>query len=266
LLVIPVVAVVLIVAVTVTSHYRWPWAEPFTRRWDQVLPIARAYVRCAPATFTYLFILLITTWVLRSSTLTIDRQLLWQHSTNLIRLRDDPVSVLVTSAFWLTPRELLLWLALFPLVMAPVEKWLGSLRGIVVFFVGHVGASLVTAAIIAVMITHGWAPHRLKDVIDVGSSYGFWCVAALFSYRLPGRWGWAWAGAILAGALGFIVWRTSFSDYGHLVAMVIGLALYPVTRVPAVRLRDGWPIWRPPALMIDLEVERMEARHRLSGR
>ena len=266
MLVIPIVAIVLVAALSLASCYRWAWAEPVTRRWDHFLPIARAYVRCSPATFTYLFILLITTWVLRSSTVTIGHQLLWQHSTNLIRLRDDPVSVLVTSAFWLTPRELLLWMALFPLVMAPVEKWLGSLRGIVVFFVGHVGASLVTAAVIAIMISHHWAPQRLKDVIDVGSSYGFWCVAALFTYRLPRPWRWVWVGTILVGALGFIAWRTSFADYGHLIAMLIGLALYPVTRVQAVRLRDGWPIWRPPTLMIDLEIERIEARHRLTGR
>ena len=263
--IIPIVAIVVVTALTVVSRYQWPWAEPVTRRWDRIVPIARAYIRCSPATFTYLFILLITTWVLRSSTVTIDRQLLWQHSTNLTRLRSDPTAVLVTSAFWLTPRELLLWLGLFPLILAPAERWLGSLRGLVVFFVGHIGASLITAAVIAVMISHHWAPHRLKDVIDVGSSYGFWCVAALFTYRLPGRWRWAWAFSILAGAMAFIVWRTSFSDYGHLIAMMIGLALYPVTRVPAVRVRDGWPIWRPPALMIDLEVERIEARQRLYG-
>jgi hypothetical protein len=260
------IVVTLIVAtsfVALASYYEWTWAAPVVRHWNRAIPVVRAYVRCSPATFTYLFILAVTTWVLRSSTITVGRQLLFEHSTNLVRLKEDPASVLITSAFWVTPRELWLWIGLFPLVLAPAERWLGSIRATVVFFVGHVGATLVTAATLTFMIRHSWAPDRLRDVIDVGSSYGFWCVAALFTYRLPGRWRWVWAGTIISGAVGFIAWRTSFSDYGHLVAMLIGLGLYPVTREASVRVHEAWPIWRPPALMVDLEIERIETRRRL---
>jgi hypothetical protein len=263
--VVALVIVLLFTAATLASRYQWAWAAPATRRFDRFVPVLRAYVRCSPATFTYLFILAVTTWVLRSSTVTVDRQLLMQHSTNLARLKSDPLSVLVTSAFWVTPHELWLWAGLFPLVLAPAERWLGSLRVIVVFCTGHVGATLVTAATLTFMIRHGWAPRQLRDVIDVGSSYGFWCVAALFTYRLPRRWRWLWAGSILAGAVAFVAWRTSFSDYGHLIAMLIGLALYPVTRAPSVQIHTSWPIWRPPTLMVDLEVERIETRRRLEN-
>jgi hypothetical protein len=261
---VPLVAVTGFLALA--SRYRWPFAAPAVRHWDRAVPVIRAYVRCSPATFTYLFILTITTWVLRSSTVTVDRQLLFEHSTNLVRLKDDPLSVLVTSAFWVTPRELWLWVVAFPLVVAPAERWLGSIRAIVVFFVGHIGATLATAAILTFMIRHSWAPLRLRDVIDVGSSYGFWCIAALFTYRLPRPWRWVWLSAILTGAVGFIAWRNSFSDYGHLVATMLGLALYPVTRDAAVRVREAWPLWRPPALMVDVEIERIEMRHRLEQR
>ena len=263
MLVIAVPLIVVLGFLALASRYRWAWAAPVVRPWDRAVPVIRAYVRCSPATFTYLFILAVTTWVLRSSTITVGRQLLFEHSTNLVRLKEDPVSVLITSAFWVTPRELWLWAGLFPLVLAPAERWLGSIRAIIVFFVGHIGATLVTAAIITFMIRHSWAPLRLRDVIDVGSSYGFWCVAALFTYRLPGRWRWVWAVTMLAGAVAFIAWRTSFSDYGHLIAMVIGLALYPVTREASVQIHEAWPIWRPPALMVDLEVERIDTRRRL---
>lgn len=263
--VVTLVIVTLLASVMVASRYRWSWAAPVTRRWDRLVPVLRAYVRCSPATFTYLFILAITTWVLRSSTITVDRQLLLQHSTSLGRLKHDPLSVLFTSAFWVTPYELWLWVGLFPLVLAPAERWLGSIRMIMVFLVGHIGATLLTAATITFMIRHGWAPRGLRDVIDVGSSYGFWCVAALFSYRLPRPWRWVWIASILTGALGFVAWRTSFSGYGHLITMLIGLALYPLTRAPSVQIRRSWPIWRPPTLMIDLEVERIETRRRLEA-
>ena len=74
---------------------------------------------------------------------------------------------------------------LFPLVLAPAERWLGTLRTIVAFFIGHVGATLITAAVLALLIHHDYLPRRLRDVVDVGSSYGFMCVAGLFTYRLP---------------------------------------------------------------------------------
>jgi hypothetical protein len=205
----------LLAAMMLASRYQWAWAAPISRRWDHLGPVLRAYMRCSPATFTYLFILAVTTWVLRSSTVTVDRRLLLQHSTNLSRLRHDPISVLLTSASWVAPHELWLWAGLFPLVLAPAERWLGSIRVIVVF--------------------------------------------------APRPWRWGWIAAILAGALGFIARRTSFSDHGHLIAMLIGPPLYPLTRVPAVQVQASWPIWRPPTVMVDLEVECIEARRRLEA-
>lgn len=254
-----VVAILIAILASVAVRYRWSWAQPFTRRWLRVHPYVSAYVRCAPVTFTYLFVLVITTWVLRSSTVDLRHALLTEHSTNLDHLRSDPISVLVTSAFWVTAPELWLWTALFPLVLAPAERWLGSLRTIAVFAVGHVGATVVTACVLAFLIRHGYAPRHLRDVIDVGSSYGFFCVAALFTYRLPGGWRWLWAGGLVVGTVAVLAADRAFADYGHLAAVLIGLALYPLTRVPAVRRRDHWPIWRPPDVVVEAERERIAA-------
>ena len=118
---------------------------PLTARLRRAEPYVRVYLRQSPVTFAYLFVLLVTTWVLRTSTVTVGQQLLWQHSTNLTHLRHDPVSVLITSAFWLNRFEILAWLVLFPLVLAPAEKWLGPLRLVAVFAIGHVAATLLTA-------------------------------------------------------------------------------------------------------------------------
>jgi len=260
---ISLLTIAVVVVASLAVRYRWSWAEPLTRRWDRWHPYLSAYVRCAPGSFTYLFILVVTTWVLRSSTLDVRHALLSEHSTNLTRLRQDPITVLGSSAFWVTLPELVLWVVLFPLVLAPAERWLGTLRTIVVFFIGHLGATLITAAGLALMINHHLLPHSLRNVVDVGSSYGFWCVAALFTYRLPPRWRMPWAGGLLAGSIALMVARQGFADFGHFTAIVIGFCLYGMTRAPAVRHRDHWPIWRPPEVVVEAERERIDARDQL---
>jgi hypothetical protein len=260
---ISLIALVLAIVASLAVRYGWSWAAPLTRRWKQWHPWIGAYVRCAPGAFTYLFILTITTWVLRSSTLDLRHALLTSHSTNLDHLRHDPITVLVTSAFWLTLPELWLWAVLFPLVLAPTERWLGTLRTIVAFFIGHIGATLITAAGLAFLIHHHDVPQSLRNVVDVGSSYGFWCVAALFTYRLPMRWRVPWAALLVVGSLTLVAVDQAFSDWGHFSAIVIGFCLYGLTLAPAVRHRDHWPIWRPPQVMVDAERERIEAHDQL---
>ena len=126
---------------------RWPSLDSTRVRWRRFEPRARAYVRSAPGTYVYLFVLLITTWVLQTSSATIARQLLLERSTNLHQLAHDPVRVLFASAFWVSSAwELLAWVALFTLVVAPVEHWIGTARTAAAFFAGHLGATLLTAA------------------------------------------------------------------------------------------------------------------------
>jgi hypothetical protein len=254
-----VLGIFVAVIASLAVRYRWGWAMPVTRRWERLRPFVAAYVRCAPATFIYLFVLTITTWVLRSSPVDLRHALLSEHSTNIDHLKADPISVLVTSAFWVTGPELLAWVVLFPLVLAPAERWLGTLRTIVVFAIGHIGATVITAGAIAYMIHHGYLSRHLRDVIDVGSSYGFLCVAAVFTYRLPGWWRWVWAAALVASTAVLVAVDQGFADYGHLAAVLIGLALYTLTTARVVRNRDHWPIWRPPHVMVVAERERIEA-------
>jgi hypothetical protein len=251
------------------TRFEWRWARPLTDRWARARPYVQSYVRLAPGTFLYLFILFITTWVLRSSTATVGKILLQEHSTNIQHLRNDLVGVLGTSAFWLTGREVFLWAVLFPIVLAPAERWLGTLRTVVAFAIGHVTATVLTAEGLAWLIAHHRAPHRLTGVVDVGSSYGFWCVAAVFTYRLPGRWRWAWAATLVAAAASLAAWHQAFADYGHLVAILCGLALVGLTRAPGPRHRLSWPIWQPPAPLVEIERQRIavndEVRRRPRG-
>ncbi len=213
--------------------------------WRRARPRVAAYVRAAPGTYAYLFVLLVTTWVLQTSSSRIARVLLAERSTNLHQLARDPLRVLFASAFWLSsPFELLLWLAAFSLVVAPVERWLGIGRTTVVFFVGHVAATLLTAAGLWLAVRADLVESSVTRSTDVGASYGFAAVAAVLAYRLRGRARVLYlAGVFLVVAVSFAV-DHGFTSWGHLLAVLVGLACYPI-----VRSRSG-PNAPEPALRL----------------
>lgn len=226
----------------------WAWARPALRGIDEARAQVAAYITLSPATFIYLFVLAVTSWVLRTSSERTSHALLATHSTNLHNLQVDPVGVLVASAFYLSSSSLLRWVLPFVLVMAPVERWLGTLRAVVVFATGHVLATVVVAYVLDRGLIHFTDSDTTRFTIDVGVSYGYYCIAAMFTYRLRGRWWWSWiwgAGIVALVVVPFAVDR-SFTSFGHLVTVGVGLALYPITRSSAVRNRLQLPIWKPP--------------------
>ena len=124
----------------------------------------------------------------------------------------------------------------------------GTSRWLLAFAAGHIGATLLTSWGIWLAIRSGAAPARLENVVDVGVSYGFGAVAALFTYRLAGRWRGVWAGGLVIYAAGGILVDQDFTAYGHATALIIGFALYPLTRAPAVRARAAQPLILPTPL------------------
>lgn len=211
---------------------RWPRLDPWRKRWRPWEQRIADYVRSAPFTYVFLFVLLITTWVNQTSRPSIARSLLLERSTNLHELGQDPMRVLVASAFWLSSSwELFVWLVLFSLVLAPVERWIGSARSALVFALGHAGATLLTAAGLWLAIRYEVVGAYVEHAIDVGVSYGFFAVAAVLLWRLSGRLR-ALCAAVLIGYLGIAASVShGFTDFGHLAAFAIGLSLAPlVTR------------------------------------
>jgi len=219
------------------SRRGWPGTAWLGAQWHTRRPALMAFVRASPATFIYLAILTVTTWVLAGTNAGVVAALLESQSTNLHHLTSDPVRVLVRSAFWLSGYELLFWAAVFLVVLAPAERWLGTKRWLLVFASGHVGATLVTSLGIWLAIRAGAAPHSLENVVDVGVSYGFAALAAVASYRLAARPRVLWAGGLIVYAVGGILIDRDFTAYGHAVALVIGFALYPLALSPQVRAR-----------------------------
>jgi hypothetical protein len=237
-----------------TAARDWPGARQLHRLRREGLPRLREYLRRSPATFVYGAILLVTTWVVAGVAERVSDELLRSQSTNLENLRTHSVSVLLRSMFWTGSTWLLPLIAILVLVLAPAEVWLGTKRLILVFLTGHVGATLITAVAIGQGYFSESGGHIDRD-IDVGMSYGALCVIGLFAYRLPRRWRIPYALLALAplGALAFSSGRT-FTDFGHLVSLLLGLALYPVAR--------GRPVadpWRIPLVRRGLKLRRAQA-------
>ena len=208
---------------------RWPQLNPWRERWRPWERRSADYIRSAPFTYVFLFVLLITTWVDQTSRPSIARSLLLERSTNLQQLGQDPIRVLVASAFWLSSSwELFVWLVLFSLVLAPVERWIGSARTVLVFACGHAGATLITAAGLWLAIRYEVVGKYVEHAIDVGVSYGFFAVAAVLVFRLSDRR----RALYLAVLIGYLTVTAAvihdFTDFGHLGAFAIGLSLAPL--------------------------------------
>jgi hypothetical protein len=230
----------------VGAAHHWPGAFVLHRLWERVEPYLGSYVRNSPATFTYAGVIFVTTWVVAGLSSGQRAALLRTQSTNLHNLRTHPVDVLFRSAFWSGSTTFLPFLLLLAIVLAPAEEWLGTFRLILVFALGHVGATLLTA----VAISHGYLASAggagLARTIDVGVSYGAFCVAGVLVYRLRPAWRLAYAAAlVLVFALFAFVLGRTFTDLGHFTSVLIGFAAYPFTRAHAVRARSHRPLYRP---------------------
>ncbi len=206
------------------------------------LPLIPRWCSSAPATSAYLLVLVTTTTVLSSSSERSDDQLLFAVSTNLHQLAHVPIRVLIASAFWTSGwGELAVWIALSATILAPVERSLGWRRLTMTFAAGHLGATLIVATGLWIGIQLGAV--RPADVFarDVGASYGFFAVAALAAYLLAPRY----RTGYLAVTIGYAVARATlfhtFTDFGHLSAVAIGLACYPLIRRKAAPGRAGLP-------------------------
>jgi hypothetical protein len=203
---------------------------PGSGRLRRLVPPVRGYVRRAPATFIYGAILFVTTWVVAGVGRRVSDEVLRSQSTNLHNLRAHPVSALLRSMFWSGTTVVLPVLALLVLVLAPAEMWLGTKRLIVAFLTGHIGATLITAY----LISRGYfsaSTGVIDGDIDVGISYGTLCVAGVLTYRLPRWWRLLYAAGLIGvfATFAFEAGRT-YTDLGHLVSILLGLALYPVVR------------------------------------
>lgn len=189
-----------------------------------------AYVRSAPGTYIWLGVLFFTTVALHHMSPEFEREFLRQRSTNLNELSDNPVRVLIASAMWIDGGMWTPYAVLYTLFHARAERWLGTVRWVVVCLGVHVLATLISQGALLMAIRDGIAPARMADTLDVGVSYALAGVVGVLTYRIR-RLGWRIA--YLAAVLVFfgvpLVWSPTFTDLGHFVGVLLGLAAYPLT-------------------------------------
>lgn len=172
-------------------------------------------------------------------------------STNLHNLSAGHLETLVTSALLpADPGPA----ALLPVLAALLagEVVLGTRRALVVFAVGHVGASLAVAGLLGADALPGVVAGPVRFAVDAGPSYGAAAVVGAVLVQAAARVRLGPPAARLAAALagGAVVAATArplgggptFTDWGHLLGLAAGAALAAALlrrRAPGGRLQPA---------------------------
>jgi rhomboid family protein len=77
----------------------------------------------------------------------------------------------------------------------------------------------------------------LAYTIDIGVSYGLAGVVGVLTYGIPRPWRWGYLAGILAFFAFPVLRGGTFTDLGHLTALLIGLCCYVLTPPGRARLR-----------------------------
>jgi hypothetical protein len=154
-----------------------------TRSIGGALPSPKA----TPFTFGYLVVLLGTTLVLRFADPVVTAKLLQLSSTDAHNLWRRPLTSLLASALWLADGGWLAYAIIFTIAIAPLERRFGPGRTALVFFSGHVLATLVTEVPVMVLISGGLLPTTAGRWLDIGVSYGFFTTLGALVFLLRGR-------------------------------------------------------------------------------
>jgi len=195
-------------------------------------------------TATYAVVLIVVATTLVAVGPQVQGRVIDHLSTNLHNLARGQLGTLIGSAFVTADNEIYAWLPGLVCLLALGELlWRG--KGVVVAFtLGHIGATLIVAAALAIAIPAGWLPASIADASDVGISYGAAAVLGALTAAVPAWWRLPWVSFWLADA--FVVATASesfdFSAAGHVIALTLGVALSSQLRAPTQ--------WTPPRLLL----------------
>jgi hypothetical protein len=189
----------------------------------RLLRDAGSWIRSAPGTYTWLALVGVTKSRVSRMSDEARAAFLAERSTNLGNLADRPARVLAASAVC-TESSAWFTAAAFTAVHAPAERWLGTRRWLSVIAIGHVGATLLSQAEVARGIRRGVHDVSVRDVVDVGVSYGTATAIGVLTYRIPPRWRWGYLVGTIALYGVPAARKRTFTDYGHMAAYALGLA------------------------------------------
>lgn len=146
-------------------------------------------------------------------------------STNLHNLSHGHVGTLLGSAFVVDAGPVYVWLPGLVCLLALGELLWRSARLILAFVVGHIGATVLVAAGLTAAVTNEWLPRSVTRADDVGMSYGAAGVLGALTPAIPAGWRLAWVGWWLGVGVSAIAVDRDFTDVGHAVALLLGVAV-----------------------------------------
>ncbi len=162
-----------------------------------------------------------------------------QCSTNLDNLRLHPVWVLGASLFVVTSVPGLWQILIILGVYAAAQRWVGRSATVFVALVGHVGATLLVAVMLASGIARGRVSDDVRHATDVGYSYALACTAAFVCSQVPARWRSYYVGFLVLDFGIPVLFSPSFTDVGHASALLIGFGLALVAAKVATAARSS---------------------------
>lgn len=194
-----------------------------------------AYVRSAPGTYVWLAILFVTTFALHRMSPHFEQEFMRQRSTNIHELSNDPVRVLVQSAMWIDggdwfPYTFLYIAFQYTVFHAQAERWLGTVRWLMVCVAAHVLATLISEAALLKRVRDGTVSHSVVNTLDFGVSYALAGVVGVLTYRIAAPWRYGYLAAVVFVYGTPLLGSPTFTDFGHSLSVLIGLACYPLVR------------------------------------
>ncbi|MEV5798845.1 rhomboid-like protein [Streptomyces collinus] len=184
-----------------------------------------------PFTFAYTAVLAVTSLVAALADPAFVHTLQQGSSTDVAHLVRTPVLVLLASALWIAGGVVSPYAAAFVLVLSALERRIGAARAAGVFLAGHVLATLATEVPVGLAVLAGHLPdsslHRLDYGISFGVAAAVGALAGLLA-RWPRRLLLVPVTGVLLGDL--MASRDPMTDWGHLIALAIGVATWPWVR------------------------------------
>ncbi|NEB05640.1 rhomboid-like protein [Streptomyces sp. SID13726] len=184
-----------------------------------------------PFTFGYGVLLVVTSLITSYADPALVHDLHQASSTDVAHLLRTPVFVLLASALWVAGGILSPFALALLFTLTALERRIGGPRTVVVFLLGHVGATLATEVPIGLAVLAGHLPDSSLHRLDYGVSFGVAAsIGALTGLLRPWlRWPllllFAWT--LVEDLLAF---TDPMTNWGHLIALTIGVTLWPLTR------------------------------------
>ncbi|BDM73384.1 hypothetical protein HEK616_68710 [Streptomyces nigrescens] len=205
---------------------RDPWARPAG---NPVIWV-KNWVRSSPGTHIWLLIIGVTSLVIASASEGLGQFLIHRTSSNIHELNEHPLPSLLISGFWIeNPGSFLLYVVMFELVHANVERWTGSWRWLLIVGGAHVAATLASQELVLLAIEGHQLPRSMTHVVDIGVSYGLAAAAGVLTYRLRSPWRYGYLVGVLAFFAIPLTTGATFTDFGHAIALTMGFAAWPLT-------------------------------------